>query len=92
MRQGEGLNFKEQGGGVKLDVAMNPDGGANLSALNCVTSPGHQFLELKCLNLFEEAPRAEPHAGCWCDSLSVNHGNQPVHNLTTLASHKALKE
>jgi hypothetical protein len=24
-------------------VAMNPDGGANLSALNCVTSPGHQF-------------------------------------------------
>ena len=67
MRQGEGLNFKEQGGGVKLDVAMNPDGGANLSALNCVTSPGHQFLELKCLNLFEEAPRAEPHAGCCGD-------------------------
>jgi hypothetical protein len=43
MRQGEGLNFREQGGAVKLDVAMNPDGGANLSALNCVTSPGHQF-------------------------------------------------
>jgi hypothetical protein len=47
---------------------------------------------LKCLILFEETPRADPHAGCWCDSLSVNHGNQPVHNLTTPASHEALKE
>jgi hypothetical protein len=28
MRHGEGPNFREQGGGVKLDVAMNPDGGA----------------------------------------------------------------
>ncbi len=24
--------------------------------------------------------------GCWCDSLSVNHGNQSVNNLTTPAS------
>jgi len=43
VRQGEGLNFIEQGGAVKLDVAMNPDGGAKLSALHCVTSLGHQF-------------------------------------------------
>jgi hypothetical protein len=43
VRQGEGLNFRKQGGAVKLDVAMNPDGGANLLALNYVTSSGQQF-------------------------------------------------
>jgi hypothetical protein len=68
VRQGEGPNLREQGGAVKLDMAMNPDGGANLSAFNCVTSPGHRFFGIDtCLKLSEEAPRAEPHAGCCGD-------------------------
>jgi hypothetical protein len=43
VRQGEGLNLGKQGGVAKLDAALNPTGGAILSALNCTTSPGYQF-------------------------------------------------
>jgi hypothetical protein len=39
MRQGEGLNFGTQGGATKLDEAMNPDGGAILSALEWCSQP-----------------------------------------------------
>jgi hypothetical protein len=67
VRQGEGLNFGEQGGAAKLDVAMNPIGGAKLSALKCLASPGHRLSEPFCLNLFEEAPHADPHVGCCGD-------------------------
>ena len=41
---GEGLNLEEQRGAAKLDTAMNPDGGAKLSALNYVTSSGYHSL------------------------------------------------
>jgi hypothetical protein len=39
---GVGPNHREQGGATKLDMALNPNGGAHLSALNCIASPGHQ--------------------------------------------------
>jgi hypothetical protein len=42
----EGLNLGKQGGVAKLDEALNPSGGAILSALNGTTSPGSQFLSL----------------------------------------------
>jgi hypothetical protein len=45
VRQGEGLNFAEQGGAAKLDVAINPIGGAKLSALKCLASAGHRLSE-----------------------------------------------
>jgi hypothetical protein len=43
VRQGEGLNLGKQGGVAKLDLVMNPTGGAILSALNCTTSLGYRF-------------------------------------------------
>jgi hypothetical protein len=43
VRHGEGLNLGKQGGVVTLDAAMNPTGGAFLSALNGTTSPGYEF-------------------------------------------------
>jgi hypothetical protein len=39
-----GLNLGKQGGVAKLDWAMNPNGGAILSALNCTTNPGYSVL------------------------------------------------
>jgi hypothetical protein len=76
---------------------MNPDGGAIRRRLNGVASPGGHLGgsgsdRSATLNRSGETPHGEPQVGWWCDSLSVHHGNQSVNNLTTPASHEALKE
>jgi hypothetical protein len=66
---------------VKLDGAMNPDGGANCRRL--IASPVLDInpLALQCLNRFEEAPRAEPHAGCCGDG----EGKPPCYPIMQLS-------
>jgi hypothetical protein len=68
----------EQGGIAKLDQAMNPTGGAKVSALNCGTIPGLQLLgDERSKPLRESAP-----CGAACGVLLVTgRENLPVTRL-----------
>jgi hypothetical protein len=67
VRHGEGLNLGKQGGVAKLDLAMNPNGGAFCRRLIAQPALDIGSLEPKYLNLSGEAPHAEPHEECCGD-------------------------
>ena len=63
-----------------------------LTCRRLIASPALDInsLELKGLNLFEEAPRAEPHAGC-CGSGGRKSPCYPISlHLDLLALHQSL--
>jgi len=90
MTKGRTSESREEPDG--LDTALNPTGGAFLSASSSAASPGRgQGFTCCRLNLEGEPPRADPHAG-WCGGREGEPPGYPLglqRSASTLVSHPA---